>query len=150
MITKKNYLSISLMLICGVVPGCSIVSGFFGINEVIATDFEVTPEWQEIRPPNPMTSSHRRQMIVLKVEGAKLPDTITDHAHNTSKTDWNSLAFPDGKLLTPELELIDERGVEHPLRGSEESGYGRGYSVSREDAATNSEGKTFVAVRILS
>lgn len=146
----KKLLLLAIVLACLFVASCSFVRSLIPVDQVIATDFAVTPQWQEIRPTNPMTSSHRRQMIMVKVDGAKLPETITNQATNTSKTDWNSLAFNDGKLVTPELELIDEKGIAHPLHGSEESAKGRGYSVDLDDGKSNTSGRTFVAVRIRS
>jgi len=120
------------------------------IDEVIATDLAVTQEWQEIRPKSPMTSAHQQQMIMLKVEGAKLPDAVNGPAANTTKVDWDSLKLSEGKLATPELELIDKQGVTHRLHGSQEGGSGRGYSVDSPDDAMNMSRRTFVVLRIRS
>ena len=128
---------------------CSVVRSFVPIDQVIATDFDVTTEWQEIRPAEPMESSHIRQMITLKVDGAKLPESVTDHAANTTRIDWNALAMPGGKLITPELQLVDENGTSHSLHGSQEGGNGRGYSVESVSSSDDRYRK-YVALKIRS
>jgi hypothetical protein len=130
--------------------GCSAVRSFVPIDEVIATDYGVTTEWQEIRPKKPMTSSHQVQMIMVKVDNAKLPDAIDNQATNTTKIDWNSLVLSEGKLATPELQLIDEEGVVHRLHGSMDGGSGRGYSVDSGDRAASGTERRYVALRIRS
>src|SRR5215207_1828306 len=97
MTRNKRLLSTSVALAGMLAAGCSVITSFIPVDETIATDFPVTQEWKEIRPQNPMMSSHQQQMIMLKVEDATLPDTVEDLAANTAKTDWNSLAMPEGK-----------------------------------------------------
>ena len=141
---------LAVALASTVLAGCSVVRSFVPIDEVIATDYGVTTEWQEIRPKNPMTSSHQVQMIMVKVDGAKLPDAIDNQAANTTKIDWNSLVLSEGKLATPELELVDEKGVAHRLHGSMDGGSGRGYSVDSGARAASGTEQTYVALRIRS
>lgn len=146
----KSITFVAISIVCLIVVGCSVVRSFVPIDEVIATDYGVTTEWQEIRPAKPMTSSHQVQMIMVKVEGAKLPDAIDNQAANTTKLDWNSLVLSDGKLATPELELVDEKGAAHRLHGSMEGGSGRGYSVESGDRAASGTEQRYVALRIRS
>ena len=131
----KICIFLTIMFLVVATSGCEVVRFFSPVDQIIATDFDVTPEWKEIKPEQPMTAPHRIKMIYLKVEGAKLPEAMVDQNANTASRNWSALILPDGETAVPEVILIDESGREHVLHGSQESVDGRGYSADSTEMA---------------
>ena len=94
----------------------------------------VGSDWLEIRPEKPLEVSHRTQSILLYVAD----EHESYSGGDPTGMSW-AMRFPDGSLVRPEVQLIDEYGNVYELdapgflgrdRTSGELGGGMGFSRS--------------------
>lgn len=67
----------------------------------------VTSEWVEITPQAPLVASRQVQYLYLHTVDPFVPDNPS----------WG-IRFPDGSVVVPQVELVDQRGTAHPLKAS--------------------------------
>ena len=112
------------------------------IDREIAGNLSISSEWVEITPRPPLKARNRTQTVILYIDGYK-----RDIADTRSQ-----IIMPDGTVLNPEVEVIDEYGKVYPLRIGQWLSGGVGFSRD-SDPGSNSrfpQDRTYSKVRIRS
>ncbi len=78
------------------------------VAQEIALDFVINSDWQEIKPTKPMKIEKRFQRIRLEIKCQQKTDLY----------DWNWM-LPDGTLISPEIQIVDEFGNVFQLEGGQ-------------------------------
>ena len=82
----------------------------------IAADIRVSREWSEILISPALTTNHRSQSIILKIENFNVD-------RNSNNFD---VRLSDGTVVSPEIEIYDESGTRFEMRRG-------GFSMKRFD-----------------
>jgi len=139
---KKAIVSILIGLGCLLV----LVGGFVAyamyksksVNQVVATDVLVSPEWTEITPGSSMKVNRQIQAVVL---------IIDDYRHNASDKIWQ-IKLPDGTVVKPEVQIFDEYGNVYDLHDSGRSNHDINFTP--KSSAEFPEDRNYTKIRIRS
>ena len=87
------------------------------VDQTLATDLTVSSEWTEITPDPPLS---KFRMI------AELAIALPDYDHDPGENMSGQWRLPDGRVVSPQIEAVDEAGNTILLRHS-------GFTMSRRD-----------------
>jgi hypothetical protein len=141
---KKLLLVVGAAGLLAAVALTVVVSGdifrfFFPyLDQDLAGQVVISSEWTEIAPKKPFQVDRQIQMIVLDL----------DKSINLER-DGFGLVLPDGSVVTPEVELIDQEGKAYPLDAPSASLNSTGVKYRQFSSGKElPSGKIFRAVRI--
>ncbi|HZS46800.1 MAG TPA: hypothetical protein VFC63_17135 [Blastocatellia bacterium] len=105
----------------------------------LATNLAVSSEWIEIIPQKPLTAEKDRNDIILSIEG---------YLHNIHEP-FHPIKMPDGTVVNPEIQIVDQDGIVYPLKFSLRIGSSLGFggvpSAKWDKSVRN---RVYVKVRI--
>lgn len=70
------------------------------LEQEVAGPVTITQEWQEITPPKALRADRQLQYVILTIGGPFEPN---------NKGGWG-LRLPDGSVVIPEVQLVDQGG----------------------------------------
>lgn len=127
------------MVLTAIVSG-SIYRLFFPyLDHDVTGQILISSEWTEIVPKKPFQVERQIQIIVLDL----------DKSVKLQENGWG-LVLPDGSIVTPEVQVIDEEGNAYPLE-TPSAWFSPSTGVKYREFASEHElpkGKIFRAVRI--
>lgn len=88
-------------------------------KQTIAEDAQITSDWQEITPEQPLKSTKQVQKIMLSIEGFE---------NDLEKPDFENIKLADGTTISPEIQIVDENGKVYQLKHSAKLGNDVGFS----------------------
>lgn len=91
------------------------------VQQDVALNFTVTPEWQEIVPEIPLTVNRDRQTVYLVIDGFN---------REIGDPEWN-IKLPDGAIAKPEVQVVDDAGNIYELTGRSWAGSSAGFSIGK-------------------
>lgn len=114
------------------------------IAREIAEDFEILSEWKEITLRPAIEAKKARQLIYIFIEGYRT--NLLDYVNEPDKfsqIDVSKVILPDGTILKPQVQLVDEAGEIHDLKFSWRP-YAAGFSKELP------KGRRYVRLRLCS
>jgi hypothetical protein len=122
------------LLFCGL-----LVAGFYAFfmyslnnkyrKQTIVEDIQVTSEWIEITPDEPLETTKLVQNVQLLIEG---------YEHDILKDDFGNIQLKNGTYINPEVEIVGENRKTYQLRDGQRSGDLIGFSPNKEIHGTSS------------
>jgi hypothetical protein len=111
--SQKTFLVIaSFCFILLLLLGSAVVSLLTSQSErQVYGQITVSDEWVEIKPQPPLKASKRTQDLDLYVADEHTAYWTADDSTDNS----DAMRFPDGSLVRPEVQLIDEYGTVYEL-----------------------------------
>ncbi|HEY0457818.1 MAG TPA: hypothetical protein VGC97_01625 [Pyrinomonadaceae bacterium] len=101
-VIKYGLIGFAVLLV--LFPGYfAYMSGHMSVSQEIASNVSISSEWTVIKPESPMKTKRDFQSVLLNIEGCKTHGKKSD------------LILPDGTIVNPELEILDEYGNNYPL-----------------------------------
>lgn len=135
---KKLLIGVLVFVSCGVVGFAGMIGYVFysakPSYQVVAKDVEITTEWTDLTMTAPMKAEQDRQMIVLSGNGL---DTRSFEA-----------VLPDGTVVKPEIQIIDDQGSVYDTRLSTMNYRGPGFGPAKGLAFPKD--RTYVKLRVRS
>lgn len=112
-------------------------------KQQVAENVQVTSEWFEITPEQPLKITKQVQSVQLLIEGYK---------HDVHKDDFGNIQLTDGTYINPEVEIVDENGKTYQLKDGRRSGDLIGFSPNKEIHGTPyfTKDVTYKTIRIRS
>jgi hypothetical protein len=115
----KKLLIVSGLLCC--IPGLLFAFFIYGlatseIQREIGGPITISSNWVEITPDKPMKPSHQTQYVILEVSDAHTSYTTPYDPNDKSWDQSWAMRFPDGSLVRPEVQIVDEYGKVYDLK----------------------------------
>src|SRR5437588_2998880 len=101
----------ALLLIATGIGGVFLVAGVYRyfhpyFDRTISGPVTITPEWTEIVPKEPLKAERQINNFILVFDTSQLYEP---------NDNTNGIRFPDGSVVTPEVQLIDQGGRSYTL-----------------------------------
>lgn len=93
-------------------------------KQTIAENIQITADWQEITPEQPLKPTKQVQRIMLSIEG---------YESKIERNDFGNIKLADGKNINPEIQIVDENGKVYKLKNSSRLGNDVGFSPIEEN-----------------
>jgi hypothetical protein len=143
--SAKRWIAIAVICLVPAITISAFVAGivyrfFFPyLDQELSGKVTISSEWKEFVPKKPLRAERQIQMVVLDL----------DKSFKFQDNDWG-LILPDGSVVTPEVELVDQDGKTYPLAEPSEWFSPSSGVKYREFSAKNElpKDKVFRAVRI--
>jgi len=81
--------------------------GLFSYKVKLAGPVGITDEWLELKPTEPLRAERDSQMVVLELESPFRYDLYGD---GKGANKGHGILMPDGDVINPEIEIIDQYG----------------------------------------
>ena len=106
-------------------------------KQTVAENVQITSDWLEITPENPLEATKQVQKIMLSIEG---------YEHDIEKNDFGNIKLADGTNINPEVQIVDENGKIYQLLDGMRLGNDVGFTPNQDFQKK----MTFKSVRIRS
>jgi len=121
---RKMSLFKKLLIILGVlccIPGLLFALFIYGLvtsetQRQISGPITISSDWVEITPEKAMKPSQQTQGVILGVSDAHTPYTAPYDPNDKSWDQSWAMRFPDGSLVRPEVQIVDEYGKVYDLK----------------------------------
>jgi hypothetical protein len=107
---RSRWIAVGLICLILVIIAATFTAGpvyrfFFPyLDQGLSRQVTISSEWKEFVPKEPLRVERQIQMVVLDL----------DKSIKLENNGWG-LLLPDGTVVTPEVELLDEDGKVYPL-----------------------------------
>jgi hypothetical protein len=114
---------------------------FFALRSArkVAKHLNISADWIELTPQPPLKAEKRSQYLQILVDGYKRDDK-----------DRNWIRLPDGTIVTPEVEILDEYGKVYNLHPSSLVSSGVGFTGNFAPRSSFPQDRSYTKVRIRS
>jgi|ERR1041384_1906468 hypothetical protein len=112
------------------------------VDREIGSNLSISSDWIEITPEPPLKARNLTQTVILYIEGYKRDIADTRQ----------QIIMPNGTVLNPEVQVIDEYGNVYPLKVGQWLSNGVGFTRDFDAGSSSKfpQDRTYTKVRIRS